>query len=236
MIGNMIVGEKVKKRGFTLIELVVVIAIIGALMAFVVPSISGVMERSRKSAAQNCLKKVADAYLMYREDKGDFVDSNGNAIGKIEDFALALAREGFLNDPNCYVFPSDSSARSTNSVKKSTIVHADGQTETGCWTNASNANSFSVNIIIGLADSCQPNTTPIAYTRGLQTNGTWLDTTGVFGKKGGFIAFLDGKVKWFDNVQNKLMKADMTGTTSDLRDTIPSDAKIINGTGTVAVL
>ncbi|MDR0740091.1 MAG: type II secretion system GspH family protein [Puniceicoccales bacterium] len=226
-----------KERGFTLIELIVVISIIGVLMGFILPSISGVIERSRRSAAQNCLKKIADAYLMYREDKGSFVQSDGiSPINTIKEFALTLAREGLLNDPNSYVFASDALAQSVNKAKRNTIVHGDGVTETDCWTSDSHADGFSVNIIVDLPDSCQPNTTPIAYTRGLETNGRWSDTRGVFRKKGGFIAFLDGKVKWFDNVENKLMRADITNTTSNLRDTIPSDARIIGGAGVVEVL
>jgi prepilin-type N-terminal cleavage/methylation domain-containing protein len=224
---------KMKKgKGFTLIELVVVIAIIGVIMSFVLPSISSVMERSRRSAAQNCLKKIADAYLMYREDKGSFVKTDGSAIGNINEFALTLAQEGFLNDPNCYVFPSDSLAQSTNKAKKTTIVHGDGVTRTDCWgTGPFTEDSFSVCIAIDLPDSCQPNTTPIAWTRELGEDGYWSDTKGVFGKKGGFIAFLDGKVKWFDNVVNKLMKADMTATTSKIQEALPTGYVIIKGSG-----
>jgi prepilin-type N-terminal cleavage/methylation domain-containing protein len=228
---------KMKKgKGFTLIELVVVIAIIGVMMSFVLPSISGVMERSRRSAAQNCLKKIADAYLMYREDKGSFVKIDGSAINNIKEFALTLAQEGFLNDPNCYVFPSDSLAQSTNKVKRNTLVHGNGIAEVDCWgTNNTSDNSFSVFIAIDIPDSCQPNTTPIAWTRGLEDSGNWSSANGVFGVKGGFIAFLDGKVKWFDNVVNKLMKYDMTTTTSKISDTLPAGCVIIKGSGRTAV-
>jgi hypothetical protein len=133
-----------------------------------------------------------------------------------------LAKAGLLNDPNCYVFSSDSQARAANKPTKDTIVHADGQTPTNCFSGS----IFSVNIVINLSDSCPPNTTPIIYTRGLDS-GTWDESNGVFGKKGGFIAFLDGQVKWFDNVVDKLMLADMTGTTSNIGDAIPSDAIVL---------
>jgi hypothetical protein len=85
--------------------------------------------------------------------------------------------------------------------------------------------NFSVEIIVGLSESCQENTTPIAYTRGLATTGAW--TTGVFGARGGFIAFLDGKVKWFEDVSGLLMKADMTASTDNIQETIPSGARIL---------
>jgi prepilin-type N-terminal cleavage/methylation domain-containing protein len=214
-----------KKNGFTLVELIVVISIIGVLMAFVLPSIGGVLERSKRTNAQNCIKQLANAYLMYREDKGDFYDSEyGRLVYDVNGFAEVVAIEGLLNDPNCYVFSSDSQARAINTPTKDTIVHADGQNRTYCFPSR----VFSVNIVINLSDSCPPNTTPIIYTRGLNSEGIWDEGNGVFGKKGGFIAFLDGQVKWFDNVQDKLMKADMTGTTSNINEAIPSGATVLN--------
>jgi type IV pilus assembly protein PilA len=180
-----------KCKGFTLIELIVVISILGVLMSFVVPSISGVIERSRRSNALNCMKKLADGYLAYRELNGTYIRMDGYPVDSVRDFATLLAQEGLLNDPNCYVFSCDARANSVNKPKNNTIVHADGKTFADCWENTSDINSFSVNIIIDLPDSCRPNTTPIAYTRGLGSGGTWSEA-GPFGAKGGFIAFLDG--------------------------------------------
>jgi hypothetical protein len=85
-----------------------------------------------------------------------------------------------------------------------------------------------VNIVVDLPDSCPVNTTPIIYTRGLGSDGRWSEGDGVFGQKGGFIAFLDGQVKWFDSVGDKLMRADMTATTSNIKEAVPSDSKILS--------
>ncbi|MDR2806852.1 MAG: type II secretion system GspH family protein [Puniceicoccales bacterium] len=214
-----------RRSAFTLIEVVVVIAVMGILMSFVVPSISGVLERSRKVNAMNCMKKLADAYLMYRETKGDFISADGHHPKNVADFALTLAQAGFLNDPNGYVFSSDAKAQRINKSKRDTIVAADGITDAQCWSTRDNEHSFSINIIVDLPAFCPPNTTPIIFTRGLNQNGHW-DDNGVF-KKGGYIAFLDGQVKWFDDVENKLWKADMTATTSDISEAIPSGSRIL---------
>jgi type II secretory pathway pseudopilin PulG len=74
--------------------LIVVISIIGVLMAFVLPSIGGVIERSRRTNAQNCVKQLANAYLMYREDKGDFYHESGQLVSSIREFAEMLAKAG----------------------------------------------------------------------------------------------------------------------------------------------
>lgn len=219
-----------KWRGFTLVELVVVVSILGLLMSLVVPSISGALDRSRRSSAQNSLKQVAAAYIMYRGSYGDLTEAR---VPSIPDWALLMAREGYLNDPNAYVFSFDSKARSINTVKKDTIVQGDGSTYSQCWGEVPpvDANAFSINIVLGINDSCNASTTPIAFTRGLQEDGTW-SSDGVFGKKGGYIAFLDGHVKWYSKVTGKLLKCDLSQMVSNILDAIPSSGTILDGTQT----
>lgn len=51
-----------KKKGFTLIEMVAVVAIIGILAAILVPKITGYLNEAKKTAVIDQARKVAQAY------------------------------------------------------------------------------------------------------------------------------------------------------------------------------
>ncbi|MDR2200489.1 MAG: type II secretion system GspH family protein [Puniceicoccales bacterium] len=222
------IKEKIKKgKAFTLIELAVVIAIIAILMAFVLPAIGNAVERAKKGSAENAMKQFAKAYLLYRQDKGDFPADATTA--NLEAFATLLAREEYLNDPNFYILSVDSIPKP---IRKTIL---DGQALVDKTATTSEAfpapKKFSIEVIVGLSESCPENTTPIAYTRGLE--GSFWNGDAVFGAKGGYIAFLDGQVKWFADISGKLMKADMTAVASNIMDAIPSGARILKSDNTV---
>ena len=64
----MMKSRKTSARGFTLIEILVVVIIIGVLGAMVVPNLLGRSDQARVTAAQSDLRNLANALDIYRLD------------------------------------------------------------------------------------------------------------------------------------------------------------------------
>ncbi|MCE5326060.1 MAG: prepilin-type N-terminal cleavage/methylation domain-containing protein [Planctomycetaceae bacterium] len=69
------------KKGFTLVELLVVIAIIAILVAILVPVIGTVLNDAREGACQTNLKTVGGAFSEYKRARESFARISGHASG-----------------------------------------------------------------------------------------------------------------------------------------------------------
>src|SRR6266481_3824364 len=63
-------GGTMKSKGFTLIELAVVLAIIAVLAAILTPIVTGYLDQARVARAQADTRTVADAVKLYQRDTG----------------------------------------------------------------------------------------------------------------------------------------------------------------------
>ena len=61
-----------ERRGFTLVELLVTMAILLLLLALLLPAIQSVREAGRRAHCQNSLKQIATALFIYHDSHGTF--------------------------------------------------------------------------------------------------------------------------------------------------------------------
>lgn len=65
-----------RRSGFTLLELLVVVIIIGILATVAVPQFIGFVDRSRESEAVNVITTLLTAELLYNQEQGSFTTDN----------------------------------------------------------------------------------------------------------------------------------------------------------------
>src|SRR5580704_2020512 len=68
--------NRTSKNGFTLVELLVVVAIIGILIGLLVPAVNAARESARRTTCANNLRQLGVALLAYHEANGRFPNGN----------------------------------------------------------------------------------------------------------------------------------------------------------------
>ncbi len=69
-----------RERGFTLLELTIVVVIIGILAAIAIPSFMGSSAKAKQGEAQLILKQIYAMQQAYRQEKDTYYPSNGSTI------------------------------------------------------------------------------------------------------------------------------------------------------------
>ncbi len=77
-------GFRDREAGFTLIEVMVVVMIIGILLAIGVPTFMGARTRAQERAAQSSLRIAQTSAMVVYTDSGDFGDATVNALRATE--------------------------------------------------------------------------------------------------------------------------------------------------------
>jgi len=91
-------------RGFTLIELIVVMAIVALLASIAAPRYFNSLQKSRETSLRSSLAVMRDAIDQYAADKGHYPDSlqelvNSRYVREIPEDPLAGTREAWVELP-----------------------------------------------------------------------------------------------------------------------------------------
>lgn len=235
LLMNFSASRRPPSRGFTLVELLTVIAVIGILAAILIPSVGVVRQSARRAAAQSQLREIQTAYTAYTEGGTRARAINASTI---YDWARILAQHSNFNNAEMWFVTEDPLVEVQESLPL--VVATPPSSGTGDWNVHPDFQGFPLSFAVANRLSTQaPSSTPIAWSRGLTTNGTWAPADapnpGVYGSDGGHIAFLNGSVEFFSDLNadgGQLIDYDSKQPTGNILDALSPTANILESNGT----
>ena len=139
---NMIIQEK---KGVTLIEVMVVVAIVGFLAAIAIPAYNDYVTRSRRSDAYTALETVRAAQEMYRAENGGYAFNfsalagcGANMAGANYVISLQNVEDtngDLLDDDNAYRGQAQATGKQTGDYSFQIDQNGDQWYNDGAWKN-----------------------------------------------------------------------------------------------------
>lgn len=188
-----------RTKGFTLVELIAVIAIIGVLAALLFPTVTGIQNRAKQTQASSNLRQVTLAYLNFSNSGGTTRKMTTANTPDIYTWAARLARYGGLNDATVYFVNGDPAHDTLSAIPP--VVLEDVSNLTSVSPNFTGS-PLSYSAARNLPSSAPASTTPIIWTRGLESGGDWSEDS-PFGGRVGHIGFLDGHVSQYGTLRDE---------------------------------
>jgi len=89
-----------RRKGFTLIELIIVVIAIGILATIAVPQYLKSVERAKSAKAKNALGLISQAEKMYRAEKDAYVNVTNATINSNTGLGAFVELDEVANDPD----------------------------------------------------------------------------------------------------------------------------------------
>lgn len=188
-----------KSKGFTLVELIAVIAIIGILAALLFPTITGIQNRAKRTQASSNLRQITLGYLNFSSSGGTTRKMTTANTPDVYTWAARIARYGGMNNATVY-FVSGDPAHDTLAAIPAVVL--EDVSNLSSISPDFNGSPMSYSAARNLPSSAPASTTPIIWTRGLESSGDWSENSPFSGKVG-HIGFLDGHVSQYGTLRDE---------------------------------
>jgi general secretion pathway protein G len=125
MVSGMKTLRKTRPRGFTMIELVIVMAMLGLLLSLALPQYMATLERGREQVLQQNLAALREALDKFYGDRGRYPDTLEDLV--TQRYLRAIPVDPFTEAPNWVVVAPKDSAKGGVIDVQSTLTDSRGE-------------------------------------------------------------------------------------------------------------
>jgi hypothetical protein len=189
------------------------------------PALFGrVQSRAYRITDASNLRQIGIASLIYANTHNDRLP----LATDVWDYARLLAEDAGLESASLWTSRVDPAFNDTD---RDALVLTKAETRPRLLSPEFNKIKPSFAVALGKIDMSMPATTPVAWTRGLQPDGTWAKHSPYGSDGGGHIVFIGGNVIFFNNLgasaaTGELIRYDGQGPTNNILEALPPGTRI----------